>query len=223
MTTDRQRDLRMSEKSAKRANGNRTKQKILDAAEGLFGARGFDAVSLRDITEAAGVTLALASYHFGTKDRLFEAVVGRRADVLCKLRRARLAELATPCAPRDILDAFMSPIFEQIKTGQDDGWDAYLRVLPRLGEDARWLDLLSQHFDEVAREFITALRRYQPDVAPERLERAFLMTIQLMLVTVSRQKRLDRLTDSRASAADLEASYDSLLDFASAGFDALPA
>lgn len=208
----------MTEKGAKRANGNRTKQKILDAAETLFGARGFDAVSLRDITDAAGVTLALASYHFGTKDGLFEAVVGRRADVLCKLRRARLSELATPCAPRDILDAFMSPIFEQIKTGTDDGWAAYLRVLPRLGEDERWLDLLAKHFDEVAREFIAALRQSQPDVAPERLERAFLMTIQLMLVTVSRQKRLDRLTESRASAGDLEAAYDSLLEFVSAGF-----
>lgn len=213
----------MTEKGAKRANGNRTKQKILDAAEALFGARGFDAVSLRDITEAAGVTLALASYHFGTKDRLFEAVVSRRADVLCKLRRARLADLTAPSAPRDILNAFMSPLFEQIKTGKNEGWAAYLRVLARLGEDERWLDLLGQYFDDVAREFIAALRQSCPHTDAERLERAFLMMIQLMLVTVSRQKRLDRLTDSRASAADLEASYDSLLDFVSAGFDKLPA
>lgn len=212
----------MTEKGAKRANGNRTKQKILDATEALFGVRGFDAVSLRDITEGAGVTLALASYHFGTKERLFEAVVSRRSDVLCKLRRARLADLATPSAPRDILDAFMSPLFEQIKTGADDGWPAYLRVLARLGEDERWLDVLSKYFDEVAREFIAALRQSRPDTDPERLERAFLMTIQLMLVTVSRQKRLDRLTDSRASASDLEAAYDSLLDFVTAGFKDLP-
>jgi hypothetical protein len=148
--------------------------------------------------------------------------VARRADVLCKLRRARLAELTVPYAPRDILDAFMGPLFEQIKTGADDGWPAYIRVLARLGEDERWLDLLSQYFDEVAREFIAALRQSSPSTDPERLERAFLMTIQLMLVTVSRQKRLDRLTDSRASAADLETAYDSLLDFVSAGFDKLP-
>lgn len=212
----------MTEKGAKRANGIKTKQKILDAAEALFGARGFDAVSLRDITESAAVTLALASYHFGTKERLFEAVVARRADVLCKLRRVRLADLTTPSAPRDIVDAFMSPLFEQIKTGADDGWPAYLRVLARLGEDERWLDLLSEHFDDVAREFIAALRQSCPNKDPERLERAFLMTIQLMLVTVSRQKRLDRLTDSRASAADLETAYDSLLDFVSAGFMDLP-
>jgi len=212
----------MKEKGAKRANGNRTKQKILDAAEALFGARGFDAVSLRDITESAAVTLALASYHFGTKERLFEAVVARRADVLCKLRRERLAELTAPSAPRDILDAFMSPLFEQIRTGSDEGWVSYLRVLPRLGEDERWLDLLGEYFDEVAREFIAALRQSCADVETERLERAFLMTVQLMLVTVSQQKRLDRLTDSRASASDLEASYESLLDFVSAGFDKLP-
>ncbi len=212
----------MTETGAKRANGIRTKQKILDAAEALFGARGFDAVSLRDITESAGVTLALASYHFGTKERLFEAVVSRRADVLCKLRRARLADLAMLCAPRDILDAFMSPLFEQITSDGEPGWAAYLRVLARLGEDDRWLDLLGQHFDEVAREFIAALRRSSPDTDPERLERAFIMTIQLMLVTVSRHKRLDRLSDNHARAGDLERAYVSLLDFVTAGFMDLP-
>lgn len=212
----------MSEKGAKRANGNRTKKKILDAAESLFGARGFDAVSLRDITESAGVTLALASYHFGTKDRLFEAVIARRADVLCKLRRARLADLATPPTQRDILDAFMGVLFEQIKTGADDGWPAYVRVLARLGEDDRWLDLLSLYFDDVAREFIAALRESSPNTDTERLERAFLMAVQLMLVTVSRHRRLDRLTDNRASATDLEPAYESLLDFVTAGFTDLP-
>ena len=49
----------------RRTNGNITKDKILDAAENLFSVRGFDAVSLRDITDKADVTLALASYHFG--------------------------------------------------------------------------------------------------------------------------------------------------------------
>ena len=74
-----------------RANGNRTRALILDAAERQFGARGFDAISLRDITDDAGVTLALASYHFGTKDNLFEAVVARRAGSLGQDRRDRLA------------------------------------------------------------------------------------------------------------------------------------
>lgn len=76
-----------------RANGDQTKEKILDAAEELFGEKTFDTVSLRDITHHAGVTLALASYHFGTKDNLFVAVVARRADMLNRMRLERLSEL----------------------------------------------------------------------------------------------------------------------------------
>ena len=75
-----------------RQNGEETRAKIINAAELLFGKRSFDAVSLRDITVEAGVTLALASYHFRTKENLFAAVVSRRAEVLNRIRRERLAE-----------------------------------------------------------------------------------------------------------------------------------
>ena len=73
----------------RRASGSTdtTRDKILDAAEALFGERTFDTVSLRDITNRANVTLALASYHFGTKDKLFADIVARRASILGEMRR----------------------------------------------------------------------------------------------------------------------------------------
>jgi DNA-binding transcriptional regulator YbjK len=40
---------------------------VLDAAERSFAESGFDGVSLRTITERAGVDLALANYHFGIR------------------------------------------------------------------------------------------------------------------------------------------------------------
>ncbi len=48
---------------------------ILLAAEELFGANGFDRISVRDISEAAGVNKALIFYHFGSKDELFKTVL----------------------------------------------------------------------------------------------------------------------------------------------------
>ena len=98
-----------------RANGDQTKEKILDAAEELFGEKTFDTVSLRDITNHASVTLALASYHFGTKDNLFVAVVARRAHMLNRMRVERLAELddagVTDVGP--YIDAFIRPLLTQ--------------------------------------------------------------------------------------------------------------
>ena len=196
-----------------------TKRKILDAAEVLFAENGYDAVSLRHITDRAGVTLALASYHFRTKERLFEAVVARRADILGELRLARLAALAPAAGPRAILDAFMQPLFEQA-AGKDPGWSAYLRLLPRLGEDDRWLDILDTYFDAVVCAFLEALRLCCSTADPDRLARAFLMAINLMLSTASRHHRLDRLTEGRATAEDLTTAYAMLLDFATAGLSA---
>lgn len=54
-----------------------TRSKILDTADDLFADRGFDAVSARDVAEAAGVAKAAVFYHFGGMDELYEAVLAR--------------------------------------------------------------------------------------------------------------------------------------------------
>lgn len=67
--------------------GDRTKERIVDAAAELFSKSGYLAVSLRDIAAAAGLTHAGALHHFpGGKDELLMRVLERRdqidADVL---------------------------------------------------------------------------------------------------------------------------------------------
>ena len=57
------------------ANAEATCQRILEAASHLFGERGMDGVSIRAIAAEAGVTLATVHFHFGTKDRLYQACV----------------------------------------------------------------------------------------------------------------------------------------------------
>ena len=54
-----------------------TRELILDAAWILFAERGFEAVSVRDVTTAADVNLASVSYHFGGKDGLIQETVKR--------------------------------------------------------------------------------------------------------------------------------------------------
>ena len=51
---------------------------ILDAAERLFGNRGFEGTSVRDIAQEAGVNLAMISYYFGSKEKLLEALFAAR-------------------------------------------------------------------------------------------------------------------------------------------------
>lgn len=54
--------------------------RILEAADELFGEQGYDAVSVRDVARAAGVNKALVFYYFGSKDELFARVLTRYYD-----------------------------------------------------------------------------------------------------------------------------------------------
>jgi TetR/AcrR family transcriptional regulator len=53
---------------------------VLDAAERLFGERGFGSTSMRDIAEESGVSQPLIQYHFEHKDNLYEAALRRAVE-----------------------------------------------------------------------------------------------------------------------------------------------
>ena len=55
----------------------RTAEGIARVAARLFAERGFDATSVREIAEAAGVTKPTLYYHFGSKQGLGEAILTR--------------------------------------------------------------------------------------------------------------------------------------------------
>ena len=52
---------------------------ILDAAEELFAARGYDAVSVRDIAERAGVSHALVHRYLGSKAEIYRVILESNA------------------------------------------------------------------------------------------------------------------------------------------------
>ncbi|MDO8187482.1 TetR family transcriptional regulator [Conexibacter sp. JD483] len=73
-----------------RGDGAQAREAILAAAREQFGARGYDAATLRGIATAAGVDVALVSYYFGAKSDLF------------------VAALHLPISPAQILDALLA-------------------------------------------------------------------------------------------------------------------
>lgn len=63
-----------------------TRKLILDAAWELFSERGFEDVSVRDVTNEAGVNLASVSYHFGGKKGLIQETVKLCLNPLFQMR-----------------------------------------------------------------------------------------------------------------------------------------
>jgi AcrR family transcriptional regulator len=60
------------------------KQHLLETAEQLFTEHGYQAVSIRDIAQASGVTNAALYYHFPSKEALFDEVLEYHAEKLAQ-------------------------------------------------------------------------------------------------------------------------------------------
>ena len=53
---------------------NEKQLQIIETAERLFALKGFGGTSVRDISEEAGINVAMISYYFGSKEKLMEAL-----------------------------------------------------------------------------------------------------------------------------------------------------
>lgn len=93
--------------------GRRTRRAILDAAAQEFGAHGFHATGITDITRRAGVALGSFYTYFPSKEEVFRALVG---DMSAKVRDfvgPRLADADNPLeAERTALAAFLDFVGE---------------------------------------------------------------------------------------------------------------
>ncbi|MBK1715756.1 TetR/AcrR family transcriptional regulator [Rubrivivax gelatinosus] len=196
-----------------------TAERILDAAEALFAEQGYDGVSVRAITDTAGVRLNLLSYHFGTKAALFEAVIDRRLDVLNERRREALAALAqrkaTPTV-EDLLVAFIRPYLELAARG-GPGWISYTRLIAQICQSDVHSPLLENHMKETLDLFIDALSKVLPDAGRKNLTRGFYFTIALMVSAFSGAGRIDGLVQGQLDDEALDVAYRPLLTYTTAG------
>jgi len=98
-----------------------TKSRILAAAEALFAEKGYAAVSVREITHAAGVNLAAVNYHFGGKENLYLEVFRSRWLPRAARLRTRLEELEErgDYSVEDVVSALLRSFLDHPFWGDD--------------------------------------------------------------------------------------------------------
>jgi AcrR family transcriptional regulator len=202
------------------------RERILDAAEELFALHGYDGVTLRRIARHAGVDVALASYHFGKKLDLFQAVFERRAAFLNEARRDALhrcqreAAEAGEAGPtlEQIIEAFLRPLELAQETG-DAGWRHYLALIAYINNSPYWGPKMMSHlFDALVQEFIAALATALPDARREDLYWCYHNLSGALTLTLAQTKRIDKLSGGLCRSEDLQAAYDHMIPFVAAGF-----
>ena len=84
---------------------------IIESAIKLFGSKGFEGTSVREIAGDAKVNVAMINYYFGSKDKLFESVVEFRSSIL----RSIFSELVTnkKLSPIEKIDFMIDQFIER--------------------------------------------------------------------------------------------------------------
>lgn len=112
------------------ADALKLKDRMLDAAERLFGECGLEGVSLRQIAAEAGSKNHLAvQYHFGGKDEIAAAILERRLPSLEQRRGKLLAEAQAAGLlhdPKALLNVMFNPIAHETDTGGKHSYAGFL-------------------------------------------------------------------------------------------------
>lgn len=156
-----------------------TKEQILLAAERLIADHGVDGVSMRQIGAAIGSgNNSAVLYHFGSKEKLVEAIFEYRLPRL----RERRAELIAERGPADLrgwLECQIVVLFEQSEL-RDSSYLRFVASLSQHGGDA--FKHLPRRFARGQRDFEDHLRAcltgIEEPLRTHRLDQAMQLTVQ---------------------------------------------
>ena len=97
-----------------------TPRAIIESAERHFAEYGFAGASIRAIVKDANVNLAAVHYHFGSKEGLFSAVLGRYAKPIVQAQMANLDRKGNSGSELErILRSFYEPPLQVVKAAGD--------------------------------------------------------------------------------------------------------
>ena len=105
---------------------NNIKNRLLDAAECLFAAHGYEGASIRDITAVAKCNVAAVNYHFAGKQNLYNEVFRRRLRTIRQIRLSAIEKVMSEDGCKASLEnllrefsiAFLEPVASQTQDRQ---------------------------------------------------------------------------------------------------------
>lgn len=161
-----------------------TRNRLIEAAISLYGARGTQAVSLREITRHADVlNNGAIKYYFGNRDGLLEAaMVDIHTQLMARVSEAQSAlhSIASPTL-RDVVQWLVGGVVDYYFNGPLA--ENAIRLLSRLitedGESGQ--RLLVRHFGHLIGGFEDLIRPLLPNKSPTRLRIHLLLCIDHVL------------------------------------------
>ncbi len=170
-----------------------TREALLDASERLFAEYGVHAVTIRQISQAAGQgNTAAVSYHFGTKEDVVRAIAQRHAERMEVLRVRLLASIGGSTDLRDWVACAVRSVTGHLETLGTPSW--YARFIAQVTSDPALRADLTEVFEKAApsvQKLQEGLDRCLPDL-PARVhdERAAMTRHLITQMTAERERAL---------------------------------
>lgn len=200
-----------------------SKRKLLDAAEQLFAEKGFEAVSVRDITQVAKTNVAAVNYHFGSREALLALVMMRYMIPVTEERLTRLDGLEKKWSGKsvpleEIIDALVRPLATQVRKSEL-AEKVFYKLMGRIF--SQQVDGLPPQIEDQLRQiverFTKAFSKALPSVAEEDLAWRMHFMVGGMIHMLTQQDVLQRITQGASGAPTMEATLGRFIRFAAAG------
>jgi AcrR family transcriptional regulator len=197
-----------------------TRERILSAAESVFAQFGYDGATVRRISQAAGVPVALVNYHFGSKLGLYRAIFEKRTPTVIDKRVAGLQMArAEPDLDRRVDLVVRALIWPMFALRGDDPSADFGRIVTREMSDpqAEARGVFKEMFDPVADMLIAAIGECFPDWTKAEVHWAYHTMLGAMTIVLTDNGRIGRLSDGEVSSDRWEEAAVHVCSILSAG------
>ncbi|MEW5912726.1 MAG: CerR family C-terminal domain-containing protein [Thermodesulfobacteriota bacterium] len=205
---------------AKPTTHDATRERLLDEAEKLFAEKGYNAVSVREITKAAGSNLAAVNYHFGSKENLYLAVFRDRWRARAEKVRRPMEELARQekVTPRQVVRTLAQAFLRGPLTAEERLRHSQL-IAREMASPGKAFDLLAEgQLKPAMEQHARLLQRALPyTIAEERLKLIVLSIFSQVLHFNFARPVVSLVTGRSYDAAFIEELIEHITDFALRG------
>lgn len=164
------------------------------AALRLFAVHGIDAVTVRQITEAAGQkNHAAVTYHFGSKHALIRELIVEGASAIDGRRNAWLDAAATDGGPRSVSEVVEGLVRTSISPAPPEGGECYNRFIAglQISHRAMFIEALEGKWNSGYLRCLEHIRRLSPATSSAALnQRLVFLEAALGGIMAAREREL---------------------------------
>lgn len=193
-----------------------TRQKLLEAAERLFLESGYEGVSVRDLTEAAGVNVAAINYHFSGKKNLYREVFGKMLARVTARRLNHLGELLKEGETPNLkifIRTYVSSVLGDLFASRDAERRLHL-ISAEMAEDAVAQDVLIREMAvPLSRMLHHAIKRSRPELPDQKIVLCIGSLVGQMFHFIQAKSLISRLMERDYDRDFIEEIIDHITEF----------